>query len=375
MFTFTIDGVKIGNLKTSKILANTDRFPVSQVNRSLSSERERSYTCTYNTIYSSVINRDVRTQDFTISSNWTFATGLSVVPDYQNPRTRNGVDVATVSYFYKELYKEHFCALSAKMYGDSSGDKKFEAKAKPSYIGMVVIHAEFNIEDKLKKVYGTNTAWKKLGGRFLLTVGSNLKNTSTKYGNNTMAGSLSFASAKRMGGTKSVLLETKHIASHKHTLCSNGEVLPLGKITKKKTLDLGDSLKLEPDLVFGVCTTPGAENSPDWGAGFAAAGGKVSSVVAGMGGIKCQTHIPTPAYSGSGRHMRANTAGTYAADPISISDLWGGGVQTKSITGTFQARFDVGGMTRSCSSNSVVPNVPHNNIPPFIIEYIWERIL
>jgi hypothetical protein len=295
-----------------------------------------------------------------------------VTPHDTNARKRVGRDVATMSYFYNELYIGHFCKLSSDMFGDSGNG--FEAKKKPSYIGMVVISHTLDTASKLTAIYGKNTVWEKLGGRFLLTVGMNSANTDKKYGNNTSAGDLTFASAKRMGGTPGGLLTTKNIASHTHTLCENGTALPIGRLPYVEK-------PLEPELEgggeFGVCTTPGAAGSPDWGASFAAAGGNVSSAV--PGGVSETYHNNEPAYR-TKKHtfstsIRMNTPGTWPSGPISPSEIWGGGVQTKEIWGTFQAKFTVGDMTATCNDKTTFQNVPHNNVPPLIVEYIWERTL
>lgn len=369
---YTVEGIKIANLKIAKSIENVSKFPISIVNQG-GKAPEQSYVCKYNDFYAAIIERDVSKSNFTLSSTWTFDGGLSVVPKDTNARSRVSTDVATMSYFYNKLYVDHFCKLSAMMYGKTPD---FNCEKRPSYIGMVVISKTMNTSNKLTAVYGRDTVWEKLGGRFLLTVGSNLANNSNKYGNNTSAGDINFASAKRMGGTKEVLLTTKNICPHIHTLCENGKALQLGKLPEREK-------PLDPDLEgggeYGICSTPGAAGSPDWGKGFA----DIGELAKQVGGIESLHHEDTPATSGHGGRLsngwhntrRQNKPGTYASGAISPSEIWGGGVQTKEVFGTFQAKFDVGEMTDKCSSKTPLVNVPHNNIPPLIVEYIWERVL
>ncbi len=372
---YTVEGTKIANLKTTKSIGLSEKFPISLVNQEEGKSSEQSYVCKYSNFYKSIMDRDISKSNFTMSSTWTFNGGLSVVPKDTNARARISTDVATMSYFYNELYIGHFCKLSSLMYGDSP---KFEAKKRPSYLGMVVISRTMDTSNKLTAVYGNDTVWEKLGGRFLLTVGSNSANNNKKYGNNTNAGDINFASAKRMGGTKEVLLTTKNIVPHIHTLCENGKALPLGTLPEREK-------PLEPKLdgggEYGICSTPGAASSPDWGKGF----GDIGALASKVGGIESLHHTKMDAKRKGGRRWgvssrfghseKQNEPGTWASGPISPSEIWGGGVQTHELWGTFQAKFDVGEMTSSCSSNTPLVNIPHNNIPPLIVEYIWERVL
>lgn len=115
-------------------------------------------------------------------------------------------DVPNIEYAYKTLIAE-LDKLSAQLYSDDP-----EELLLPSYVGMVVIGDDTLNEKMMADIYGANTTWQRIKGRFILGAGAPGSGNSTGiYGSNTRGTNVP---AKKYGGAKSVSL--KGIPGHTH---------------------------------------------------------------------------------------------------------------------------------------------------------------
>ena len=340
--TFVVASKRISDFPEVAEVRSDDLYPMSRESPGIP-PTYKSYTFKYGNLYDSAITRDVDHHDFRISSVWSFASGLSV--DVASTAKFTSADIATVQWFAERVYPK-LTSLSTQMYGSDANH--YKPSFMPSYVGMVVIGGEgLSVESQLKSVYGSNTSWRRITGRFILCCGENGANTTGQLGSNTRAGDLAFASAGKMGGTPRVKLQTKNIPSHTHVMTDNGKSIPYGKFAEReKPLETS----LEGGGEYGIVTSPEAAANPDW------------------------TDRITPAMhttmEATYDRYKVRPIANYPGEAVSIASLLGGRKE-KVMTCSFQAKFDVGEMTVGGQKFSATEG--HDNKPPYLGRYIWER--
>lgn len=399
MDLLVINSQRISLFKSTKRIEDTDLFPITTIRPSGSLSDYKSQKIDYADLANDVIHRDVSQQSYVISSAWTFSEGLSVL----NTAPKEDIDVATVSWFYQNCYQK-LENLSASIYGDAANG--YNAKKLPSYKGMVIVSKVITSETTLKSVYGNDTKWKKIQGRFLLGTGSNLKNTSTLFGNNTSAGNLSIAASQKKGGAKVVSLIEKNIPSHTHRFFTE-QVMDKDKVAYSRgTLRYGEityisnclETHLEGGGLYGIITSDGVASNPDWGAGFEGSKGiephvhlntvyrkkkkkkwlnaiavglagsfllgPTGALIGGILGYNGNIHW----VGGSGKAMPDMKKWPSFDGSVSIAEIVGG-TQEKVMNCQFQAKMTIDDMIGAHN-----PVDGHDNMPPYMTEYIWERV-
>lgn len=274
--------------------------------------------------------QDVGSRDFNFSGNWNFdsflGNALSNIDELSS--------AVTVEWCNQNL-RSQLSALSCQLYTNPNSSRHL-----PSYVGQVIVSFSLSSEFSVRQVYGQETRWKKIQGRFLLGAGTNAKNDSDNYGS-CKAGEVIVTRAGKMGGAKVVSLKNSNVPAHSHKF----DGAEWGSITEDPPT-VSMRVGVECDKVYGViCTNIYDEN---------------------MGSKRYMWH----------RDNKDWAYGEYVDDiyptkasRCSIAELTSeGGHIDKSFSFTIK-----GTVTKSCGTGegSVAP---HENMPKFSVKYIWERV-
>lgn len=275
----------------------------------------------YNTIKDNVL-----TANFNFPGKWKFSDIVKMDKD-----AITDLSSAVTYEWCEENLLNLLDNLSSQLFNSDNNKLKL-----PSYVGQVIITNTLDTDAKVKNIYG-GKKWKQIKGRFLLGTGPTNPKTditsgtnATNYGHSNF-GDLNVTRAGKMGGAKEVTLQAKNIPSHSHRVndCS-WERLPQAQIIM--------SAHAEGEGTYGVIPT-----------GHNPADGKLMGHRNRKDGHK-------------------HTHGNYA-DPSStvvVNEVTGSGNISKSFTFTPKATVS--------NVESYNKLIAHDNMPPYIVEYIWERI-
>ena len=225
-------------------------------------------------------------------------------------------NVPNIRYAYETLISK-LNELSTKLYTDDEN-----LQVLPSYKGMVVLGNNFDNAKKLTRLYGSHTKWKKIEGRFIFGAGPCTSNNTQTYGSMT-AGEISLQ-AKRYGGTNKVKLNG--LPKHSHRF----------------------SPGMESEVHFGKMPVAGIEFDLDY-TWLTENIEKLSN--------------PAGTLRHSGKWGMSSTEA--AVKPQQNTDINPGIVEKEW---TFKAQGEL------LENTSSWRNEPHNNIPPFYVTHIWERV-
>ena len=301
-----------------------------------------SYSITGQKLYNA-FKIEIESQDFKFNGKWN-------VSGHLRDKLEN-IPSMDETYSISSAITEEWClinlisklnALSAQLY-----DNVLSARKLPSYVGQVIVTNSLTSESMVKMVYGGNS-WQKIEGRFLLGVGENEKNDIETYGK-CLAGEMNVSRAGKMGGAKEVSLKNNNVPGHSHTVAdSDGNPMEWGTLPQKK-VKMSLKASTSGEAKYGVIGDGAGEHYP-----------------------QTLYHKNNKGHHGGLNHMTGHhpsSSGNYG-DPgsvVSINDITGDGNIDKSFSFTPKATI-----TAACGKNESEVK-PHNNVPLYIAEYIWER--
>ena len=283
---------------------------------------------TYDTL-SSTLLEDIRTYpDITLIGEYKISNGKPFnikTSTIEHNKNNDGTIALNIDYFQKfvlgEIYK-----LSTELYGTST---EYPYSHVPSTIGQIVTSQRLNSLEAMKKTYGQNTNWEQIN-RFIIGVGPNIANTTDKYGS-LKSGEVNYTVGFTTG-EKSVKLDENQIPKHNH--------------------------KFRADTCTFTMT---------WYLSWILEDIDMSEHESGV------QFYPTSALK-KAEHKYAYDNNLWQVDIASLTDMHAmfhgqGSISTKDFGATLESdvwNFDTGQKVNSNVSS-------HNNMPPFIIEYVWRR--
>lgn len=301
-----INSTQINKMENINTLDNSDIFIFSKVN---------GLDYSSNSISSNAFFENIKTEfselsTFNPKGTWSIENkGLNIL----NVDTLSGESAINVSYA-NTAFLDKILTLSSDLY--NSNNSKLHH---PSYIGQIIFSNYLDSNNKLTALYGANTKWKQIKGRFILGEGENEKNTNNAYGK--CSEKTVNVKVRALGGQDSVSLSD--IPKHSHRFNIPG-------VNFKKLPEKTISFALKTADTFDAIDAFSAKHPKN----------------------------NTPTFRG------ANTNGLYLN---STNPTVRQGGMTKSKTFSFTAEaLDIN------ENNS--SETAHSNMPPFIAKYIWERI-
>ena len=294
-----------------------DHFVISHPYRQANIWAFRSYKITGNDLYNQY-KEHIQRSDFNLSGDWLFKSPIEI----NNQNSIDNISSAVNIEYCNEVLIPLLTKLSSMLFNDDNSKLSI-----PSYVGQIIVSNTLSSEDMVKSIYGGDS-WQKIQGRFLLGVGANEANTLNLYGT-CQAGSLDIARAMKTGGANLTQLQTRTTPGHSHVVNGMGwNELPQRKI--------GLTVSKSSEARYGVIPT-GADEAD---------------------GVKM-------GHQGRGSHT--SDKGPYAENPVTVNEITGNGNINKTFTFTAKATVN-----QSCGLNGL--NTFHNNLPPYLVQYIWERM-
>lgn len=315
---------KIASFNLITDLSVSDIFLKSE----LVNSKYYSYNLSANAIYNSY-KHEIENSNFNFYGKWNVTGYLrNKLENIPVLNTANALSSTVTKEWCDKHLRSLLAALSAQLF-DNDAERKI-----PSYVGEVIVtqSSNFSTESQIKKVYG-GKKWVKIEGRFLLGAGENEANTNNSIYGKCSAGEISISRSKKMGGAKEVTLKNTSIPGHTHAFTGDGaswNKLPTGEIS----MEVGAE---------GDC---------------------------GEFGEMSNTHRRTRGKRGGGIGSHHHYSGTFGSEAVTLRSIIGKvkGTVTKSFTFTPKVTI------QSACGNSNGSVSPHNNIPPYVAAYIWERV-
>lgn len=308
---------KITELSNSNSLNSSDLMMVSrQVNETIYSSFQTQVSC----LTDSFCDKFEDMNPVEVHGNWSFKSGGLFVDDRNI--LPNSTTVINKKYAL-EMFTQKLNELSAEIYGRLHI---------PSCVGEFIFSTSLNSLEKVQKMYGTNTKWVQIPGRFIMGGAHMIDGGSTSDGSE-------YGKKSEIGknyGACNVELNIRNVPQHSHSV--NFDDTPK-TIRVNETVEFGKSSV----VVMGSrkATPLIGEGGPD-GVGD---GTKAFCVLSDRR-ILADFEVEHDGYN------KEEEPDTDAAKHTCEAEV--------SSRGTIQANS--GG------------NAPHNNIPPFYSVYIWRRI-
>lgn len=148
-----------------------------------------------------------------------------------NKEEFNSLKERAITYEYANKLLNQLEDFRQNYYGYEDNNNNWVQRL-PSYIGMVVINDNLSELSQLQNIYGEDTGWKKIPGRYILGAGQMTdKNNTNKFGNTNI--SQINVSVKRTGGTERIPINELDLVKHSHKFNprSSGDEIPkFGKL-------------------------------------------------------------------------------------------------------------------------------------------------
>ena len=311
----SIKYLKLSDLPIKKQISDTDLFIYStEVDSTHLSTRVISYPHILKTVENNFVSLN---RKFKPKGEWNFTYNNNNNCLFILKESINEISSVVTYEFAKDNYlDEYLTLLSTQLYGNDDNKRKL-----PSYVGQILISHDIRNETLLKKIYGQDTIWELIPGRFLLGAGPNQANTDNTFGKCT-AGTVNLMIG-RAGGQN--VVNIPQIPKHSHKFVnSNFNKFPVIE-----------------EYGFGL-----------------EGGGEFNCVVAGESKVAYGRHH----HHWTGQKSRGSYLTTKTPDiPLENASK----IESKSYSFTAH-----GTILENESSEKA-----HNNMPPFVVEYIWERKL
>lgn len=293
------------------------------------------------------INNDIQLSDFlSTSTNPNFPGYTSyeineVLDEDENTAFDRLKYLAVNHKFAKSQLLNELDSLSVQLYGKYENDSSDFSSWKqilPSYVGMVILNDNLSSEKMVQKIYGENTTWRQIEGRYLLGCGSiSQSNTINTFGK-CSAGSFK-SNIGDKGGQYEIASDEIDLAKHSHKFKigpkSYGEIPNFGKLPRyfvpKKSVRRGTEDRhtvYYPDPIDGC--NPGL------------------NIHAG------RSESDTGVMSNKTVNINLQTYGSKSGKP----------------EGKFKAELEIEDFVNTENKY----NQTHSNMHPYYATYIWERI-
>jgi len=314
MINPTFKAIKISDLNNISQLSSTDIFIFSDANPSI----PKTYVEEYSHLSADVLHKLELSGNFNPDGTWKFGSNNHYIRVLQTPSA--GTDAITLKY-NNDNYIEKVNWLRGKLFNTVNTELSI-----PSFVGMVIITDLDNHDDILLSMYGANTRWRQIQGRFLLAAGYDVcsNNLSVEqFGR--IDDTFKVRRSNILGGEERTELDVKNIPPHRH--CFNGVN---NTINKFPALHIDSSRfpgEADPKTVSGACQYD-TSHSIYW------------------------------------KH-RHKSKGQYPSGADAFITM---------PTGSYEKEFTFK-VNGEIAENVDTAHGIHNNMPPYVKKYIWERIV
>jgi hypothetical protein len=337
--------VRIQDLDPIKKLSPENSFVIAK--QLLDQDGYVNRNVTYDTISSTAFEDFRTTNELNLSGTWNFSKKNFVFIDTfdsidranKNDSHISGDVAMNLDYLHNTLIPKIY-ELSAKIYGENG--------IVPSYVGQVITSSIFSTESQLRKVYGENTKWEQILGKFICGTGNSNSQTNSiqTYGAN--VGDYTIYKTENEININprpeiSVVLTKDEIPEHVHAFDAEQETLSLKWLLRFGEIFYYDRKYMTPPH--------GKEDNKQKGGPADRFQVKHGTMRAGSSSFENEREINMSTAS-----FWANNTGV---EPCQMSDeVW---------------KLDSGNNKESIRG-SLVSQIAHNNIPPFITKYVWKRV-